>query len=256
VQIALDAQRRKFIGHYAQVPSRKIAPSIFAGTVSHDLGRCLAFIAGTKGTEVRTLEDNAFTRKIAGTLGKMYRNDDPMSGHGVFSEFRHRNILSHREGILEEHHVCFLPRLKIDADHIKPEERPARNLAQKFPRHAGKIVALVIVHSRFRRKKLARSARLDLNEAECVAVPANDVQLAVAARRAIVARNDHISLPAQIEVSFLLTAAASLKMAGRCRSSGQDSTDGIQSAEREVSETTRHCAVEVYPDPARFFNGS
>src|SRR5262249_6308210 len=245
VEITLNAQRRKLVGYNAQVPSGKIAPSVFAGTVSHDLRRRLAFIARAKRTKVRALEDNAFTRKIAGTLGTVAGNNDPASGHGVFSQFRHRNILSHGEGILEEHHVCFLRRLKINAHHIKSEWRLAGDLAQKFPRHAGKIVALVIIHRRFRGKKFSRSAGLDLNEAERFAVPADDVQFAVAAGRAIVARNDYVSLPAQVEVSFFFAATAGFEVRSRGRASGQNSADGIKHANCRAGEPAGHAFLTL-----------
>src|ERR1700746_3329091 len=212
VQIALNAQGRKFVGNYAQVPSGNIAAAIFPGTVSHDLRRRFAFVAGTEGAELRTLDDDSLTGKIAGAFGTVTGDDDPSPRNGVFSQLRHGNILSHGKGILEEHHICLTFRLQIDADHIEPESRPARNLSQELAGNAGEVAPLVVVHGRLRRKELARGPGLDLNEAQRVAIPAHHVQLAVRARGAIVARDDYIAVPAQVEVSFFFSARPGSEM--------------------------------------------
>ena len=63
VQVAFDAQRRKFIGHHAQRPSRRVPPAAVA-SVSKDFRRSLSFIPGTERTNPHSLDLNALAHEI------------------------------------------------------------------------------------------------------------------------------------------------------------------------------------------------
>ena len=71
VQIAFDAQSRKFIGNHANRPSGSVAlrrwPTIRIRTVCLDFGRSLGFIPVTKGAET-TLDFHVFANEISRAL--------------------------------------------------------------------------------------------------------------------------------------------------------------------------------------------
>src|SRR5579871_4422111 len=51
IQIALDSQSGKFIGHYTQVPAGGVSSYILTGAISQNFRRGSAFMAGTERAE-------------------------------------------------------------------------------------------------------------------------------------------------------------------------------------------------------------
>src|SRR5919197_6771876 len=88
----------------------------------------------------------------------------------------------------------------------------AREVAQIFTRHAAQLALFREIDGGLGRLDLARGAGLDFDEAEHVAVPAHQVNLARPPARAVIARHDHVPHLAQIEVRLLLSAPPGLEM--------------------------------------------
>src|SRR5215472_7900760 len=126
--------------------------------------------------------------------------------------------------------------LQVDADNIESKWRVPFDLAQEFVRYADKSALLFLVHGRMSGLEIARGARLDLDEAEDVAVPPNQVQFAPALRAAVVAGHHHVSLPPQIEVSFFFAAPPDVQMLRPGLPARQDPGERVKRAERETSE--------------------
>src|SRR5277367_6363044 len=87
VEPAFDAQRRKFIGHHAQTPPRRIFSAAIAA-VGQNFGGRLPFTAGTKRTVWRALDFHAFAHEIHRAVRAISGNDDPASGDRVFAKLR------------------------------------------------------------------------------------------------------------------------------------------------------------------------
>jgi len=84
VQVALDSQRRKFVGYHAHLPARRIRGASIAAVLQNFRGR-LRFIAVAERAGSHSLDLNALAQKIRRAFGPIRRNDDPSSGDGVFA---------------------------------------------------------------------------------------------------------------------------------------------------------------------------
>src|SRR5438046_2561334 len=92
------------------------------------------------------------------SLGRLERSVEMMTHRPVIGSFLSSgtsSILSHSERVLEEHQVQLPSGLQIDADHVKAEDRTARNLAQELPRHIRKVAPFVEIHGGLRGQELA-----------------------------------------------------------------------------------------------------
>src|SRR5262249_7279303 len=82
VQIALNAQRGKFIGNDPEVPAGRVGLMLIARAVSQDLRRGFALVPGTEWTKAFVFDNDALPGKVAGTPGAI-RGDDhqrPVTG--------------------------------------------------------------------------------------------------------------------------------------------------------------------------------
>jgi hypothetical protein len=62
---------------------------VIAWTVSQNFRRCFAFVARTERTEAFIFDDDALSRKVAGTPGAIRGDDHPAAGYRVFAQFGH-----------------------------------------------------------------------------------------------------------------------------------------------------------------------
>src|SRR5882724_2196735 len=83
-QIALYAQRRKFVCYYAQVPAFAVVYCLVVRTVGKNLRRRLAFIARTEWTEASAFGYYALTDEVARSFGTVCGDDDPAAGNRIF----------------------------------------------------------------------------------------------------------------------------------------------------------------------------
>ena len=87
IQIAFNAERRKFVRYHPHRPARAVflrSAAVCAGAIGQNLRRCLALIAVTEGAET-TLDPHGFAHKVGWPLGAICRNDHPSAHNGVFS---------------------------------------------------------------------------------------------------------------------------------------------------------------------------
>jgi hypothetical protein len=82
IQAAFDAQRRKFIGHYAERPTRRVFTAAIPA-VSKNFTRRLTFVTGAERTIRVALDDNALANKIHRAIGPVCGNDYPTSRDGI-----------------------------------------------------------------------------------------------------------------------------------------------------------------------------
>src|SRR3954453_24230688 len=96
VQIAFDAKGGKLIRDSPNRPARGIflwwRPAILR-TIGLDLGRGLALVSITEGTEAAP-HLYCFTGKVSRTLGAVGRDNDPAANNRIFSEFGQVNVSS------------------------------------------------------------------------------------------------------------------------------------------------------------------
>src|SRR5579862_5362126 len=96
--------------------------------------------------------------------------------------------------------------------------------AQKMPRDADQVAALLEIHRIFRPRGIAPgrgSARLHLDECQHIAVVSDEIELALQVWRSEILRDDRVTVPPQIPVSVSLAAnagRASLSLARELRS--------------------------------------
>jgi hypothetical protein len=80
--------------------------------------------------------------------------------------------------------------------------------------YSPEVVTLFSVYRGFRRLYVPRRPRLDLNEAQHLFVPADQVNFPVMASRAVISCDHYISASPQIEIGVFLSAPASSQMSG------------------------------------------
>ena len=93
IEIALDAQRRKFVGHDTDIPARAVAPG-------ENLRRRLVFVSLAERAMLVAFGGDCFDLKIAGALLPLGRDDDPAARDRIFSQVGHELSLRtfHIEG--------------------------------------------------------------------------------------------------------------------------------------------------------------
>jgi hypothetical protein len=89
IERPLDPERRELVGHDPDVPASRIAGS--AVSVREDLGRGLVFVPFAERTQIVRPGDNRLDLEVARTLLPLGGNDDPSSGHRIFSQISHRS---------------------------------------------------------------------------------------------------------------------------------------------------------------------
>jgi hypothetical protein len=92
-------------------------------------------------------------------------------------------------------------------------------MAQVFASHGKEFPTFVAIHGGFGRLHIAGSTGLDLDEAEYVPVPADEVDFAATIGRAEITGNYHVSALLQIEVGGFFSFAAGAQVIG-CWSGG------------------------------------
>src|SRR6185437_11725681 len=93
VQVTFNTQSRKFVRHHTQVPVCVALAAIFSRPIRQNFRRRLSFIARTKRAETGRLDVGTLAGEISGAFGTVSGNDYPTSRYGIFSQFRHENIL-------------------------------------------------------------------------------------------------------------------------------------------------------------------
>src|SRR5579863_3579516 len=80
-------------------------------------------------------------------------------------------------------------------------------LPEKFSRHLRDFPAFVAIHSRHGSLHIDRRTGLNFYETKDIAVPADQVNLAPAARRAKIARHNRVSQLSEMEVRLFLSTS-------------------------------------------------
>src|SRR5262249_11063107 len=142
--------------------------------------------------------------------------------------------------------------LKINAHNVKAKWRITLDFAQKFTRHLGEITLLFRVNRGFCRENGARGAGLDFDKAQRLAVPSHKVKLTAAARAAVIARDDHVTLLAQIEVSCFLAAASGIEVLRSGILARQEAHERVKGAEGEAGELSCHWFISTPRSVASF----
>ncbi len=114
----------------------------------------------------------------------------------------------------------------------------ARQPAEVLAGDGGKFFALALVDGGLGGLDRARGAGLDLDEAEHVAIPADQVDLAVTPGRAPVARHHQVTLAAQVKICLFLAAASGFEVRGLRRGTPRQPVYGIQSSDQPTSEAS------------------
>src|SRR2546423_3249680 len=86
IEIAFNAQGRKFIGDHPKVPAGTISRASI-GSITQDFGGRFVFISIAEGAKP-TFNLNRFFCKIAWTFAAIRSNDYPSPCDGIFSQFR------------------------------------------------------------------------------------------------------------------------------------------------------------------------
>ena len=81
-------------------------------------------------------------------------------------------------------------------------------MAKEVARYQAQLPLFVTVYRRFGGLYVASGTGLDFDEAQHVFVPADQIEFAAAARTAVIAGNDHISLAAEVAVCEILATTA------------------------------------------------
>ena len=118
-------------------------------------------------------------------------------------------ILRHREGILKqlEPRVAGL-RFIIYRDHVEAPLARKCHVPQVITGYGGQGTLLFPVHGRFGRFDVVGGAGLDLNEAQHIFIPTNQVNLSPGMRRTKVSRHHHVSAATQVEIGVVLATSA------------------------------------------------
>ena len=111
-------------------------------------------------------------------------------------------------------------------------------MAQVFASHGKEFPAFVAIHGGFGRLHIAGSTGLDLDEAEYVPVPADEVDFAASIGRAEITGDHHVSELSQIEVGGFFSFAASAQVIGCLVWSQSLRDDPVEDANDGVSEAS------------------
>src|SRR5712675_793322 len=90
VQIALDAQRWKFVRHHADAPTGGVWTAAVP-SIDKNLRRSARFIPRTEGTIFLFSGDDALSKEVVRALSSFRRNDHPSARDRVFPQLRHSN---------------------------------------------------------------------------------------------------------------------------------------------------------------------
>lgn len=109
--------------------------------------------------------------------------------------------------------------LVVDRDQVEAPLRgfrklPRRQCPQIIAYDDTQVVALFAIHGGFGWFDVMRGARLDLDEAEHVLVPSDEINFAAMPRRAVVARDHHVTFAPEIEVRIFFSAPADGEVGG------------------------------------------
>ena len=132
------------------------------------------------------------------------------------------------------------PTFVIDRHHIEPplrrlEKLPLRKQAKIVANHSADRPPLFPIHRRLSGFHIARGAGLDLDEAQYIFVPPDQVDLSVMPRRSKITRHHDVSSAAQIEISIFLAAAAGTLVRGGLGVAYRGSADeAIDAAEESL----------------------
>jgi hypothetical protein len=102
----------------------------------------------------------------------------------------------------------------IHADDFEALLARGRQMAEVFASHGKEFPAFVAIHSGFGRVHIAGSTGLDLDEAEHVPVPPDEVDFAATIGRVEITGDHHVSALSQIEVGGFFSFAAGAQVIG------------------------------------------
>jgi hypothetical protein len=138
------------------------------------------------------------------------------------------------ERVPEELNIRHKPGLKINTDNVIAKWRIIFDLTEEFTGYVGEIALLFRVNRGLSRHYVARGASLDFDETKSAAIPTHQIKLTAAARAAVIAGDDHVTLFTQIEVCSFLAEASGVKVLRGGVFARQKPSAGIESAKREA----------------------
>jgi len=92
VKIPFDSQRRKFVRHHAQLPTRRVRAAAVPPVHQH-FRRRLGLIPCAERTILRLPRDHTFAQKIIRPLSAFRRNNHPSTRNRVFAQLRQLVLL-------------------------------------------------------------------------------------------------------------------------------------------------------------------
>src|SRR6185437_11283526 len=171
---------RELVGHHAHGPPGRIGGAL--GAVGQDFGGRLALVAVTEGTEALAGGLDRRAAVIGGALAPIAGDDDPTSGYGVFTQFRHQqssSVAPVKKGIAVKHNSWMRVRRTVDRHHVKSNGTVMGTAAPVSPGHPNQVLALLDIHRALAGKVSFHGARFDLNKYQSRgrSLPSNQVHL-------------------------------------------------------------------------------
>jgi len=124
-------------------------------------------------------------------------------------------------------------------------------VAQVFTRDRQKIAAFLPVDRGFRGLHVMRGSRLDLDKAQRVFVPANQVNFTAAVGRSKIARDHCVSLPSKIKIGIFFASPSGAQMFREIVRRQGSARDPIKDANRGVRKTAGEHRIFVAPASRR-----
>jgi len=117
-----------------------------------------------------------------------------------------------RKRIPEQRELWKTLGVAVHADDVEPPLRRTRNTAQELAGDISDVTFFLLVHRCLGRLDVVGGARLHFDEAQDVAVPANQVNFAVGVRRTVVAGDHDVAESTEIEVGVFFAALTGKEM--------------------------------------------
>ena len=133
----------------------------------------------------------------------------------------------------------------LHGEHIKAPLRKFGESPQVFADYFAEIAALLAVHGGLGGFNVPSSARLDLDKAEHIFVPADEVNFSVMPRAAEVARNHNVPASAKVKIGVFLPATAGTVVSGNVLRHATLWSDAIKKTEDGLSDAAGEHLVRL-----------
>jgi hypothetical protein len=127
----------------------------------------------------------------------------------------------------------------IHADHVESPLARRPEVPEIIAGHQTDLMALVAVDSGLGRLNVMRRPGLDLDEAQRVVLPTDEVNLAIASRGTEVARHHDVPQLAEVEVSVIFARSPGPQVLGSIGMSREPVSDSIQAMDNKFCDACR-----------------